>query len=294
MSHPVAPALVDRLYRDARADRWRLATDRFTAALASSAARAFEGRRPSASEVERYVAGLHAADLALACACADGDEGAWEHFMAECRPALYRAAEAIAPGGSARDLADELYAELYGIDSRGGERRSLFRYYHGRSSLATWLRAVLAQRYVDRLRSTRRLEPLPEDESVEAPAPPVEPERARWLTLVGAALARSRAALDPRDRIRLDAYYAREMTLAQIGRTLGEHEATVSRHLARIRRRLREDIERDLRAAGLDDGEVTACLSSVAGDPGPIDLAAQPDLQASGAPIVQRREDDTP
>ena len=35
-----------------------------------------------------------------------------------------------------------------GSDDRG-ERRSLFRYFQGRSSLATWLRAVLAQRYVD-------------------------------------------------------------------------------------------------------------------------------------------------
>ena len=70
----------------------------------------------------------------------------------EYRPLLYRAADALDPHGGARDLADALYADLYGLPDAQGERQSLFRYYQGRSSLATWLRAVLSQRYVDRLR----------------------------------------------------------------------------------------------------------------------------------------------
>ncbi len=80
--------------------------------------------------------------------------------MREYRPVLYRSADAIDPGGGARELADSIYADLFGLQERDGERRSLFRYFHGRSSLATWLRAVLAQRLVDRVRSTRRLTPL--------------------------------------------------------------------------------------------------------------------------------------
>ena len=81
--------------------------------------------------------------------------------MLEHRPRLYRAADALDPAGGARDLADSLYADLYGFPDRQGKRKSLFRYFHGRSSLSTWLRAVLAQRHVDRLRTARRLEPLP-------------------------------------------------------------------------------------------------------------------------------------
>ena len=84
--------------------------------------------------------------------------------MREHRPGLYRAADAIAPGGNGRELADSLYADLFGLQSQGGERRSLFRYFHGRSSLATWLRAVLAQRHVDGIRTGRRFEPLAETE----------------------------------------------------------------------------------------------------------------------------------
>ena len=97
-----------------------------------------------------------------------GDEQAWEHFVLVQRPLLYRAADALDPGGGARDLADSLYADLFGLGEHAGERQSLFRYFHGRSSLTTWLRAVLAQRHVDRLRTNRRLDALPDEESAGA------------------------------------------------------------------------------------------------------------------------------
>src|SRR3984893_12951412 len=110
------------------------------------------------------VSAIHLEDLELARRCADGDESAWQRFMLEYRPVLYRAADALEPGGGARDLADSLYADPYGLTGGDRQRASLFRYFQGRSSLATWLRAVLAQRYVDRLRAQRRLVPLPDAE----------------------------------------------------------------------------------------------------------------------------------
>ena len=95
----------------------------------------------------------YAADLELARQCAAGDEQAWERFILEYRPVLYRAADAIDPSGGARELADSLYADLYGLRTNDSERKSLFLYFQGRSSLATWLRAVLTQRFVDRIRA---------------------------------------------------------------------------------------------------------------------------------------------
>jgi len=150
--------LVERLFRQAKADRWRAPRDRFVQALESSVARAFAGRRPDPRELERHLTSLHLEDLAIACACAAGDEEAWEHFVLTQRPHLYRSADAIDPSGGARELADALYADLFGLGDRAGERQSLFRYFHGRSSLTTWLRAVLAQRYVDRLRTDYELD----------------------------------------------------------------------------------------------------------------------------------------
>jgi RNA polymerase sigma-70 factor, ECF subfamily len=269
--------LVLRLHRQAGAGRWRVSPEQFGEALAASAARAFAGRESSARDLDRYLHDLHLTDLALACACAAGDEEAWEHFVREQRPALYRAADAIDPGGGARELADSLYAELFGLDTRGGARRSLFRYFHGRSSLATWLRAVLAQRHVDRVRSHRRTDPLPDEDSpraLAATSPRPEPDRDRHLALMREAIGRAIAALDPRDRLRLGCYYGQELTLAQTGRLLGEHEATVSRQLARARRTIRTAVERALRdEAGLSDAAIADCFESVARDAGPIDLA---------------------
>jgi RNA polymerase sigma factor (sigma-70 family) len=277
--------LGERLYRQAKGARRRVSISRFTQALESSAERAFGGPSRDARELERYLVSLHLEDLALACACADGDEDAWEHFVREQRPLLYRAADALDPGGGARDLADSLYADLFGLSSRAGERQSLFRYFHGRSSLTTWLRAVLAQRYVDRLRTNRRLEALPDEESsaaLPAPARPIEPDRDRYLGLIRQALERAMASLAARDRLRLACYYAQQLTLAQTGRMLGEHEATASRQLARTRRAIRDAVERHLRMVGLSDAEITQCFQCVTEDAGPLDLRDLLDVGSGG------------
>lgn len=83
------------------------------------------------------------------------------------------------------------------------------------------------------------------------------------------------AALDPKDRLRLRCYYAQRMTLAQIGRITREHEATVSRQLARTRKHLRADVEQRLENDHqLSAAEITECISSVAADAGTLDLGA--------------------
>jgi RNA polymerase sigma-70 factor (ECF subfamily) len=276
-------ALVERLYRQANAGRWHVPSSLFAEALEASVDHAAGGKTQTRRELDRYLASLHLEDLALACACAAGDEAAWEHFIREQRPRLYRAADALAPGGRARELADSLYADLYGLDDRGKGRQSLFRYFHGRSSLATWLRAVLAQRHVDRLRAERRAEPLPEEESTAAIASasttPPDPDRPRYLDAIRHALGEAVARLDPRDRLRLGCYYAQELTLAETGRLLREHEATVSRQLARTRRAIREDVERQLRAeAGMTEPQIAQCFHSVMEDPGPLDVGEMLDV----------------
>jgi RNA polymerase sigma factor (sigma-70 family) len=280
--------LAERLYVRAGAARWRVPPATFAAALEASAAKAFAGRTPGGRELERYLTSLHLQDLALACGCAEGDEEAWEHMVREWRPILYRAADALDPGGGAREIADALYAELYGTETRAGARRSLFRYFHGRSSLGTWLRAVLSQRYVDGVRARRRLTTLPEDDTdaaLTARAQARDPERDRYVTLVQQALEQTVGELAPRDRLRLGCYYARQLTLAETGRLLHEHEATVSRQLARTRRELRRAIEARLRAAGLGRDEIDSCFASVAEDAGPLDLDAllAPPRKTAGA-----------
>jgi RNA polymerase sigma-70 factor len=215
----------------------------------------------------------HHADVALARACADGSPEAWDRFVAEYRPRLYAAARAIAGPDRGRELADSLYAELYGLETREGRRRSLFTYYQGRSSLMTWLRAVLAQRHVDALRAGARrafsrlgTDAAPGEDAIDPPAPPSEPDpdAPRQIAALTAAVRDAIDALEPDDRLRLAWYYAHDLTLAEIARTTGEHEATISRKLARTRRRLRDAIERSLRERfRLTDVEVRECLDRV-------------------------------
>ena len=267
-------ATAERLHRVARAEQWDVSIDTLTRAVERGVRRAFAGDPTDPSQLERHLASLRLEDLALACACAAGHEGAGDHFIREYRPILYRAASALDPTGGARDLADALYAELFGLAERDGTRRSHFEYFHGRSSLATWLRAVLAQRSVDRARASRRLAPLPEEESApggDATAPR-SADHGRFVVLLRTALAAAVGRLPPRDRLRLACYYAQELTLAQIGRTLGEHEATVSRQLAKARKTVRADVERQLRESGLNEAAIAECFAAVSADPGPLDL----------------------
>ncbi len=285
--------LVRRLYQKADAARWRLAPADFATALAASATKALGDGRPGTGDIERYLASLHLADLALACACAAGDEHAWEHFVREHRPALYRAADAIDPSGGARELADSLYADLFGVASASGERKSLFRYFHGRSSLVTWLRAVLAQRAVDRARVRKREDPLPEDDSpvaLAASSSPPDPDRARHLSVMQRALGDAVAALEVQDRLRLRCYYAQGMTLAETGRLLGEHEATTSRQLARIRRVIRADVERRLGQAGLSAAQIERCVEGATEDPGSLDVAVLVDERKKSVAVRSQEE----
>lgn len=274
----IPPRLASKLFERAGAARWGITVDRFSMALQASASKAFADARPSGRELEKFLSALHLEDLALACACAEGNELAWDHFVLVHRPVLYRSADALAPGGSAREVADSLYAELFGLRERDGVRQSLFHYFHGRSSLATWLRAVLSQRFIDRVRIERRLDPLPETDDIvptSFTAPAVDPDRGRFLSLLSAALTAAIARLADRDRLRLSLYYAQQLTLAEAGRILNESEATVSRQLARTRRGLREDVERQLKTtSGLTAQEIERCFESVAADAGPLDLQA--------------------
>ena len=96
--------VVERLHKKARADRWSLSIDAFAVALEASARKAFASEPADARQLERYLESLHVEDLALACACAQGSEPAWEHFIREHRPVLYRAADAIDSTGGSRDL----------------------------------------------------------------------------------------------------------------------------------------------------------------------------------------------
>ena len=312
------PDLVDRLYSEVSASPWSVSRQRFEDALERSAAKRFASCNPDQAtrlKLEEFLGALHLQDLSLAAACSSGQPAAWEFFVITYRGYLRAAAAAIlrckADSVGAQDLADSLFTDLYGISasssskSSKSEDRSLFRYFHGRSSLKTWLRAVLAQRHIDSVRASRRFVEI-EDQSTSASASasgdgvpfrervtPIDssssfpnpahdscpdPHRSQYLALFSDAFHKSLNALDPLDRKRLRLYYADQQTLAHIGRELGEHESSVSRNLDRIRRELRASVESLLRSGqfqsqngtypqpALSDDQISLCYEYAAED----------------------------
>lgn len=281
-------SLVEKLYGQAQAPRWGLSLERFALSLERSVTKRFAAESPPRQKVADYLGSLHLEDLALACACAAGCESAWEHFFATYRQYLYSAAAAITrrsvSDAYAREFADSLYATLYGRETTIG-RVSLFNHFHGRSKLSTWLRAVLAQRYIDVLRQEKRLESLEDDEGSEKAVPPklrsnwqpADPNRSRYLRLLADALKQAISSLNQLDRTRVISYYLKDLTLAEIGKTMNEHEATVSRKLERVRQELKERVIVILKSGcagengpnshpghdgqtGLDDAQIQLCF----------------------------------
>ncbi len=278
---------VERLYAQALTAqpflRDQLAQAVFARALDRSVGHRFRDAPPAETDVVRYLDSLHVEDLALAAACGAGADAAWEHLMTTLRPTLYAAARTLTTDeAAARELADTLWAELYGVGSTkasvetGTERRPLLTYFHGRSKLSTWLRSVLAQRHIDRIRVTQRVDSLDGDDPAAsvAPAATADPDRERYRTLLDGALGAALDGLEAGDRLRLALYYLQGLTLAQIGRITRDHEATISRRLSRTRTRLKRQIERELRdARGLDEAQVRLCYQYALED-GAFDLGA--------------------
>src|SRR6202041_523295 len=84
-------------------------------------------------------------------------------------------------------------------------------------------------------------------ELLEMKSAPPDPERDAYLAILQACVTAALGDLAPRDRLRLAYYYVDDLTLAQIGKLLGEHEATVSRKLERTRADLKLCVEAALR-----------------------------------------------
>jgi len=229
---------------------------------------------------EAYLESLRAEDLALAIACRAGIVAAWETFVEKYRPILYSSARSICREEmSACELADSMWAELYGVDAKGASRRSLLDYFHGRSSLATWLRAIVAQRHIDSVRGSRRFEPLETAESQDSRAlqesvDPPEPGHSRTMEIFAAVLSAAIAALAGKDRLRLGYYYRDELTLREIARAMDEHESTVSRKLERTRRELRQNVERELRRTHRMSSEQIQLCYDHASEDAPFNLSA--------------------
>ena len=217
------------------------------------------------AEISKFIDEMQSDDLCLIVACERGDENAWndlvERFTATVRSA---ARSASSNEDAAEDLAQSIWAELYGLRTKkDGMPASKLAYYSGRGSLAGWLRAVVAQLAVDMFRKQSRLVQTEEDADLDrlardanigegqpalaGMATPEESMSNRFAQNdMQQALNRAVQELAAEDRLLVKLYYFDNLRLREAGAVLGVHEATASRRLTRIQTDLRKRVAKIL------------------------------------------------
>lgn len=261
-------ALILRLYDLSGASTYSMSLPDFTKVLADVVEAQVPPEEPSAT-IREFLESLRVEELALARACAAGTESAWDVFLTRYREGLYSAALSIAHDDAvAHDLADSLYADLFGTEAPEGRRVSKLNSYSGMGSLQGWLRTILAHGFIDRCRSERPVVSLSgsnnNDEEDDAgdfdlPAPPtviqkvVDPR-------VEIATDEALQSLDPEDGFILASYFLHGRTLAELGRTLGVHESTISRRIDKLTGKLRKKISSSLARKGMTRAQIEEAL----------------------------------
>jgi RNA polymerase sigma-70 factor, ECF subfamily len=228
---------------------------------------AFAGRLLAvAAPLER----LSLDDLYLATACSRGEEAAWEECATRHFGFMRDFARRYLREPAASDLADQVIADLW---QRGKIAR-----FDGRSTLRTWLGAVVAHAALNALKTSRRAVSL-ESEEFESwrrrqrqdvtPGAGDEETGDLLRRLVGEALR----SMPAEDKLLMLLHYEQGLTLDQIGVVLGGSKSTLSRRLKRTCAALRAAVDAlarerfggsaDSLRAGVDLGRLELDLASL-------------------------------
>jgi RNA polymerase sigma-70 factor (ECF subfamily) len=276
---------IRELFVKSRGERYGLTLAAFEAVLEQVA-----NKYLPAADVQSKIAfwqELRLEELALSRGCVAGHDSAWQEFLTRYREKLYDIARGITKeDSSGRDLADSLYADLYGLSEREGQRVSRLSFYMGRGSLEGWLRTVVAQEFVNRYRKTKRLVSLEEEaeEGVQfASAEPFVPVSVD--DRLGKATDDALDQLAGEDRLILAAYYLDNRTLTEIGRMIGVHESTVSRRMEKLLKGLRKHVMTGLQARGMNRGQAEEALEA---DVRFLTVDVRRRLQETGRPAFQQ------
>ncbi|MGB9199711.1 MAG: sigma-70 family RNA polymerase sigma factor [Terriglobales bacterium] len=287
-AQPEDTAVAVELYARSGAVAYGMSVEQFASILENIQRKYLPGG--STEEKAEFCATLKLEELALARACAEGNERAWQDFISRYRQKLHGMALHITRDGArAAELADSLFADLYGVSARNGVRNSKLIFYTGRGSLEGWLRTVMAQEFINRYRKQKRDVSLEEqtEEGAQFVARESEPA-CTFDQRLETATDQALAELSAEDRFTLASYYLDGRTLAEIARSLGLHESTVSRRLDRLSTGLRKRILAGLRDRGMSHAQATEALEADVRDI-TLDLRSRL-MQDSAATTFHRRK----
>jgi RNA polymerase sigma-70 factor (ECF subfamily) len=192
------------------------------------------------------LAKLHVADLSLACACVRGDPRALATFEEQL---LQRVPAMVSRIERRPAVVDEICQILRTRLLVGdGSSPPKLADYSGRGRLAAWLR-VAANNEALMLLRRRREEPRPSRElRAGAIASRVDPEgalfRQRHRQQFQAALDEALAALTPRERNLLRAYFVDEMTIDQLSARFRVHRSSAARWVQKAQERVLDETRR--------------------------------------------------
>jgi RNA polymerase sigma-70 factor (ECF subfamily) len=176
-------------------------------------------------------------DLYLATACAAGDENAWREVEQKHFAFMRDFAARFLPRTAAEDLAADVVADLW-------QRRKIGQ-FEGRSSLRTWLGAVVTRASLNAMASAQPAlqRELPETEALRHSVVADHDSAAegrRLARFVRTAIDR----LDSESKLLLLFHYEQGLSLDQMEPIFAASKATLSRRLKRVREELRAAVER--------------------------------------------------
>ena len=162
-------------------------------------------------------------DAALVERCLKDDADAWRQLVTAHRPALIDLARRIVPSGQAVDVVDAVIADLW-------QRRKLAR-YGGRSSVRTWLGAVVLNAA---LNARRAAQARPEAAADSPGAEPIvdPPPDTQDLSAI---LTEAIAALSSPVKTLVLMYYEQDLSLDEMSAVIGSSKSTLSRTLRQAR-----------------------------------------------------------
>lgn len=194
----------------------------------------------------------HAADLWLACACAQGAPAAVEQFQREYDPLIARVAARRGAGQDlAADVRQELCERLLVADESSG-RRAKIGDYRGAGALRSWVASAAATTLLSLQRASHRRREHHESEAREMLLVRLDPEldylKQRYSAQVHDSVIASIEALSPRDKALLRLHLGQRLSIDALGALYGVNRATAARWLATAREALRRGTVKDLRS----------------------------------------------
>ncbi len=221
-----------------------------------------ERTMPEGVELAAYLGGLHAGDLLVASAAADGSKRAIELLRGEHDKTLDRALRSASiDAATAEDAKQDVWERvLIGSDDRAPSILS----YSGRGALAAWLSVTVVREALRRKGGSARARSGDADDESEfgiALDGELEYMKRLYTREFRAAFREVLATLSSRDRNLLRYTYVDGISAERVADLYGVHRVSVARWLGAIRTALARDTSRRLeQMLGIQTGDSDSIL----------------------------------